>query len=300
MGDSSVKGSQEKIAQIIICTILTVLALLAVLPFVLLVASSLSDEAALLQQGYGFWPRKFSLFAYEYLFLTNYVVIFRAFGITIFNTVVGTSLSLLIAPMLAYPLSRQDYPRARIVTFLVFFTMLFNGGMVPSYIMWTQVFQIKNTLFAYILPTLVFNGFYIILFKSNFATNIHPALIEAAKIDGANEFYIYRKIILPISLPIIAAIGLMVGIGYWNDWVNGLYYINNTNLYSLQVYLNNMLNNMRALIAMSAGMSIDIGELPAIGIRMAIAVVGTIPILILYPFFQRAFIAGITLGGIKE
>ncbi len=213
MGDSSVKGSQEKIAQIIICTILTVLALLAVLPFVLLVASSLSDEAALLQQGYGFWPRKFSLFAYEYLFLTNYVVIFRAFGITIFNTVVGTSLSLLIAPMLAYPLSRQDYPRARIVTFLVFFTMLFNGGMVPSYIMWTQVFQIKNTLFAYILPTLVFNGFYIILFKSNFATNIHPALIEAAKIDGANEFYIYRKIILPISLPIIAAIGLMVGIG---------------------------------------------------------------------------------------
>ena len=298
--DSSVKGSQEKFAQVIIVGFLTILALLAVLPFVLLIASSLSDEATLLQQGYGFWPRKFSIFAYEYLFVTNYIIIFRAFGITMFNTIVGTSLSLLIAPMLAYPLSRRDYPRARIFTFMVFFTMLFNGGMVPSYIMWTQVFSIKNTLFAYILPTLVFNGFYIILFKSNFRVNIHPALIEAAKIDGANEFYIYRKVVLPVSLPIIAAIGLMVGIGYWNDWVNGLYYINNTNLYSLQVYLNNMLNNMRALIAMSSGMNIDIGELPAIGIRMAIAVVGTIPILILYPFFQRAFIAGITLGGIKE
>jgi putative aldouronate transport system permease protein len=261
MGDSSVKGSQEKIAQIIICTILTVLALLAVLPFVLLVASSLSDEAALLQQGYGFWPRKFSLFAYEYLFLTNYVVIFRAFGITIFNTVVGTSLSLLIAPMLAYPLSRQDYPRARIVTFLVFFTMLFNGGMVPSYIMWTQVFQIKNTLFAYILPTLVFNGFYIILFKSNFATNIHPALIEAAKIDGPTNFTFTARSFCRYLCRSSPPSASWSALGTGNDWVNGLYYINNTNLYSLQVYLNNMLNNMRALIAMSAGMSIDIGEL---------------------------------------
>lgn len=300
--DSSVKGSSEKFAQAIIIGFLSILTLMAVLPFVLLVASSFSDEAALLQQGYSFWPRKFSLYAYKYLFLTNYLVILRAYGVTMFITIVGTALSLLIAPMLAYPLSRQDYPRARIVTFLVFFTMLFNGGMVPSYIMWTQVFAIKNTLAALILPRLLFNGFYIILYKTNFKINIHPALIEAAKIDGAGEFYIYRKIILPISLPIIATIGLMVGIGYWNDWINGLYYVTDTSLYSLQVYLNNMMSNMRALISMSSGIGSDfgLGDLPAISIRMAIAVIGTIPILILYPFFQKAFIAGITLGGVKE
>jgi putative aldouronate transport system permease protein len=300
--DSSVKGRSEYFAQILIAGFLTILTLLAVLPFVLLVMSSLSDEAALLQEGYGFWPKSFSVYAYKFLFITNYITIFRAYGITMLVTISGTTLSLLIAPMLAYPLSRSDYPRARMVTFIVFLTMLFNGGMVPAYIMWTQVFGIKNTLFAYLLPSLVFNGFHIILYKTNFKYNIHPALIEAAKIDGAGEFYIYRKIILPMSLPILATIGLMVGIGYWNDWVNGLYYVTNTKLYSLQVYLNNLMLNLRALVSMSSGISSDLGisEMPAIGIRMAIAVIGTIPILILYPFFQRAFVAGIQLGGIKE
>ncbi|MGI6333847.1 MAG: carbohydrate ABC transporter permease [Saccharofermentanales bacterium] len=302
MIDSSVKGRSEILAQIIIVGFLTVLALLAVLPFVLLVMSSFSEEAALLREGYGFWPKGFSIYAYKYLFVTNYLTIFRAYGITMLVTIIGTTLSLVIAPMLAYPLSRSDYPRARLITFLVFFTMLFNGGIVPSYIMWTQVFQIKNTLFAYIFPSLLFNGFYIILYKTNFKQNIHPALIEAAKIDGAGEFYIYRKIILPMSLPIIATIGLMVGIGYWNDWVNGLYYITTPQMYSLQVYLNNLMLNMRALVSMAAGVSVDLGvsDMPAIGIRMAIAVIGTVPIIALYPFFQKAFIAGISLGGIKE
>jgi len=298
--DSAVKGRNDIIVQVFINIFLTILTLLAVLPFVLLVASSFTDESALLKQGYGFWPSKFSLYAYEYLFRSNAATIFRAYGITVFNTIIGTCLSLLVAPMLAYPLSRKDYPRARLVTFLVFFTMLFNGGMVPSYIMWTQIFHIKNTLFAYILPGLVFNGFYIILYKNNFSNNIHPALIEAAKIDGAGEFYIYRKIILPLSLPILATVGLMVGIGYWNDWVNGLYYINNRNLYSLQVFLNSLVNDMRMLITMSSEMDIGVLDMPAISIRMAIAVVGTLPILILYPFFQKAFIAGISLGGVKE
>lgn len=150
------------------------------------------------------------------------------------------------------------------------------------------------------MRNLVFNGFYIILYKNNFSSNIHPALVEAARLDGAGEFYIYRKIVLPLSLPILATVGLMVGIGYWNDWVNGLYYITDTRLYSLQVFLNNMMSNMRALVSLSSGIDVGIGDLPAISIRMAIAVVGTLPILILYPFFQKAFIAGIALGGVKE
>lgn len=298
--ERSVKGKGEKVFQTVIVVILSILLLAAVLPFILLIASSLSDEATLLQQGYGFWPKKFSLYAYEYLFVTNTVTIFRAYGITFLITIVGTVLSLLIGPMLAWPLSRKDYPRARVLTFVIFFTMLFNGGMVPSYIMWTNIFHIKDSILALILPNLIFNGFYIILYKNNFSSNIHPALIEAARLDGAGEFYIYRKIVMPLSLPILATIGLMVGIGYWNDWVNGLYYITDTRLYSLQVFLNNMMSNMRALVSMSSGMDVGIGDLPAISIRMAIAVIGTLPILILYPFFQKAFVAGIALGGVKE
>ena len=298
--ERAVKGKNDKIFQVVIIIILTLLLLAAVLPFILLIASSLSDESALMQKGYGFWPRAFSLYAYEYLFITNTVTIFRSYGITFLITIVGTVISLLIGPMLAWPLSRKDYPRAKVITFVIFFTMLFNGGMVPSYIMWTNIFHIKNSLLALILPNLIFNGFYIILYKNNFASNIHPALIEAAKLDGAGEFYIYRKIVMPLSLPILATIGLMVGIGYWNDWVNGLYYITDTRLYSLQVFLNNMMSNMRALVSMSSGMDVGIGDLPAISIRMAIAVIGTLPILILYPFFQKAFIAGIALGGVKE
>lgn len=298
--ERAVKGKSDYILQAVIMVILGLCMLAAILPFLLLISSSFSDEAALLQKGYGFWPKEFSLYAYQYLFITNAVTIFRAYGITFLITIVGTAISLLIGPMLAWPLSRKDYPRAKAVTFIVFFTMLLNGGMVPSYIIWTNVFHIKNTLFALILPNLVFNGFYIILYKNNFSSNIHPALIEAARLDGAGEFYIYRKIVLPLSLPILATVGLMVGIGYWNDWINGLYYITERRLYSLQVFLNNMMSNMQALVSMSSGMDVGVGDLPAIGIRMAIAVVGTLPILILYPFFQKAFVAGIALGGVKE
>ena len=228
--ERSVKGKGEKFFQAVIVVILSILLLAAVLPFILLIASSLSDEATLLQEGYGFWPKQFSLYAYEYLFVTKTVKIFRAYGITFSITILGTILSLLIGPMLAWPLSRSDYPRAKVLTFVIFFTMLFNGGMVPSYIMWTNILHIKNSILALILPNLVFNGFYIILYKNNFKSNIHPALIEAARLDGAGEFYIYRKIVMPLSLPILATVGLMVGIGYWNDWVNGLYYITDARL----------------------------------------------------------------------
>lgn len=302
MGDTGVKGKGERIYQGIIIIILTILALFAILPFLLLVMSSITEEASLLQNGYSFFPKKISFYAYEYLFITNGAKVLRSYGITFFITIVGTSISLLVAPLLAYPLSRRDYKKAKLITFLVFFTMLFNGGIVPSYIMWTQVFQIKNTIWALIFPTLLMNGFYIILYKNNFSSNIHPALIEAAKIDGANEWYIYFKIVLPLSLPILATIGLMVGIGYWNDWTNGLYYINNTNLYSLQQFLKSIIDNVNTLstMASSADVGSALAKMPGTSIRMAIAVIGVIPIMILYPFFQKAFIAGISLGGIKE
>lgn len=299
MEDSSVKGAKEKRFQVLINVIMIILTLLAVLPFILLLGSSLTENTTLAKFGYNFWPRKFSAYAYQYLFSSNASRIFRAYGITVLVTVIGTTISLLVGPLLAYPLSRRDYKRAKVITFLVFFTMLFNGGIVPSYIMWTQTFHIKNTIWSLIFPTLLFNGFYIILFKNNFATNIHPALIEAAKIDGAGEWYIYFKIILPLSLPIMATIGLMVGLGYWNDWANGLYYITDDKLYSLQQLLKSIIDNIKNLQSIAQG-SAAAAQLPSTSIRMAMAVVGVIPVMILYPFFQKAFIAGISLGGVKE
>ncbi len=299
MEDSSVKSAKDKRFQVLINIILIFFTICAVMPFVMLLASSLTDNSTLSRFGYNFWPRKFSAYAYEYVFKTNAKEVFTAYGITLLVTVIGTAISLLIGPMLAYPLSRKDYKKGKIITFLVFFTMLFNGGVVPSFIMWTQTFDVQNTIWALIFPTLLFNGFYIILYKNNFASNIHPALIEAAKIDGAGEWYIYFKIILPLSLPILATIGLMVGLGYWNDWQNGLYYINDRNLYSLQQLLKSIIDNIKNLQSFSQG-SVGLSELPGVSIRMAMAVIGVVPVMVLYPFFQKAFVAGISLGGVKE
>ncbi|RHS79447.1 carbohydrate ABC transporter permease [Firmicutes bacterium AM43-11BH] len=302
MEDSSVKSTGDKAYQVLIFAILTILALCALLPFLLLVSSSLTENATLLKEGYSFLPRDFTLYAYTYLFKSNATKVFQAYGITFFITIVGTAISLLIGPMLGWVLSRKDYKRAKPLTFMVFFTMLFNGGVVPSYIMYTQVFHMKNSILALLIPTLLFNGFYIILYKNNFASNIHPALIEAAKIDGAGELYIYFKIVLPLSLPILATIGLMVGLGYWNDWTNGLYYISDTKLYSLQQFLKSIIDNINTLATMatSADAAAAVAKMPGTSIRMAMAVIGIIPIMVLYPFFQKAFIAGISLGGVKE
>lgn len=302
MEDSSVKSTGNKAYQVILTVILGVLALCAILPFLLLLSSSFTEEATLIKEGYSFIPRKFSTYAYYYLFNSNGAKVFRAYGITFFITIVGTAVSLLIGPMLGWVLSRKDYKRGKVLTFMVFFTMLFNGGIVPSYIMYTRYFHMKNSILALLIPTLLFNGFYIILYKNNFASNIHPALVEAAKIDGAGELYIYFKVVLPLSLPILATIGLMVGLGYWNDWTNGLYYISDTKLYALQQLLKSIIDNVNTLASMatSADTASAVAKMPGTSIRMAMAVIGVIPIMILYPFFQKAFIAGISLGGVKE
>ena len=302
MDSSGLKSGSEKSYQVIITVILAVLAAFAILPFLLLLSSSLTDESSLLKDGYSFFPRKFSTYAYEYLFSASAIRIFKSYGITILVTVVGTCISLLIGPMLAWVLSRRDYKRAKVLTFLVFFTTLFNGGIVPSYIMWSQLFHVKDTIWGLLFPTLIMNGFYVILYKNNFASNIHPSLVEAAKIDGAGELRIYFKIVLPLSLPILATVGLMVALGYWNDWTNGLYYISNTNLYSLQQFLKSIIDNISALSSMAntASAGAAVAKMPGTSIRMCMAVIGVIPIMAVYPFFQKVFVAGISLGGVKE
>ncbi len=294
-----IKSKSENRFQILINVVMIILSLCAILPIILLFTSSLTDEKELILSGYSFLPKKLSLDSYAYLF-TKGTDIARAYGITLLITAVGTILSLIITPLLAYPISRRDFKARNVYAFFVFFTMLFNGGIVPSYIMWTQIFHLKNNLLALIIPGLLMNGFNVILMKNYFSQNIPMELLEAARMDGAGEFKIFYKIVLSLSLPIMATVGLFVGIAYWNDWTNGLYYITKTQLYSLQNLLNRILQDVQFLASSSeASQHATMVEMPAVGIRMAISVVGIVPILALYPFFQKYFVKGITIGAVK-
>ena len=221
--------------------------------------------------------------------------------ITIFVTAVGTVLSVLITTLFAYPLSRKELPGRSLFSFFVFFTMLFNGGLVPTYMMWTQTFHIKASLWALILPALLMNAFYVIMMRSFFTANIPDALVEAARIDGAGEYKILFKIVLPLSKPMMATLALMIGLGYWNDWMNSLYYITNEKLFSIQAIWNTIITNIQFLTSgqSAAASNVDLSQLPSVGIRMAIAVIGILPVLCIYPFFQKYFVKGIVVGGVK-
>ncbi|CAN7243289.1 carbohydrate ABC transporter permease [Paenibacillus sp. LjRoot153] len=271
------------------------------LPFVLLTMSSITDEKTILQNGYSLFPKQFSLNAYEYLWQQSSLV-FNAYGITILITIIGTTISLLITSLLAYPLSRRDLPGGTFFAFLLFFTLLFNGGLVPTYLIYTQLFHIKNTLWALIVPGLLMNGFNVLLMRTFFMTTVPVPVLESASIDGASEFKMYYKIVLPLSLPILATVGLFQGLAYWNDWNNGLIYVTNPKLFSLQNVLNRIMSDIQFLasnsdIGSQAGESI--AQLPSETFRMAIAVIAVIPVLIAYPFFQKYFVKGMTIGAVK-
>ena len=290
---------RKLIAQIFLNLVFIMLVLITAGPFWMLVTSSLTDEAALVRNGYNFWPSQFSIYSYQYIFMSS-GTIFNAYKITILVTVLGTIASMLITIMLAYPLSRKELPGRMIVSFFIFFTMLFNGGLVPTYMMWTQTFHIKNTIWALIVPSLLMSAYNVILMRSFFTSNIPDSIIEAARIDGAREFRILFSIVIPLSKPMMATLAMMIGLRYWNDWTNSLYYVNKAYLFSVQAILNNMLTNIQFLSEHpDLGNSSAMQSVPSVGIRMAIAVVGAIPILLIYPFFQKYFVKGIVVGGIK-
>ena len=266
--------------------------------FLLLLVSSFTAESALLKNGYSFFPSEISFDAYKAL-LVDSSSIFRGYFLSFVVTVTGTLSNVVLTLLFAYPLSRRDLPGKGFFSFMVFFTMLFNGGLVPTYMMWTGVFNIKNTLWALIVPNLMMGAFYVIMMRTYFTTNIPEAVLEAARIDGAGELKMLIQIVLPMSKPIIATIILLVGLNYWNDWLNGLYYVNDDRLYSIQVLLNKMLMDVQYLMtnaASSLGQSI---QLPATGIKMAVAVMGALPMFIIYPFFQKYFVQGIVIGAVK-
>ncbi len=296
-----IKKNEDVVFQSIVNIVLLLVVILFLIPFVILFMSSIASEKSLVLNGYKFIPQEFSLEAYSYIF-RKANTIFRSYFITIFITVVGTSVGLILSTTLAYPLSRKDFKKRNLFSFIVFFTMLFNGGLVPSYLMWARVFNIKNTIMALIVPGLLMNAFNVLLMKNYFSTNIPKELIEAAQIDSAGEFLIFSKIVLPLSLPIMATVGLFTGLAYWNDWINGLYYVNDPNLFSIQVLLSRILSDIQFLLSRTTATSIstsNIASIPSVSIRMAIAVLGIIPIMIIFPFFQKYFVKGMTIGAVK-
>lgn len=292
----------DKKFQILSHVVLIFFSLLAVLPMILMLTSSFTDNDVLIAEGYSYFPSKWSAYAYEYIFSTGNSVM-RAYLVSIILTMVGTSLALAITTLLAYALSKKDLPGKGILTFLVVFSMLFNGGLVPTYIVYTKIFHLNNTFWALLIPGLLMNGFNVMLMKSYFCSSIPDEILDAAYIDGANEVKTFWKIVIPLSKPILATIALFAGIAYWNDWMNGYIYVTKrTELYSVQNLLNRMMQNIQFLSQSSSNVqnaNVGLSSIPLASVRMAMTTVGILPIIIVYPFVQKYFVKGITLGGVK-
>ena len=295
------KTKEERAFQVFGNIVMMVFALLAIIRIILIITSSLTDNDMLVKYGYTFFPKKWSVYAFTYVFQSGNNVL-HCYLNSFFVTAVGTVISLAITTMLAYALARKGLPGRNVMTFLVFFTMLFNGGLVPTYINYTTVFNIKNTYWAPLIPNLLMNAFNVLLMKSYFVTSVPDEILEAASIDGASEFKTFYKVALPLAQPIVATIALFNGIAYWNDWMNGYVYLtDSTDLYTIQNLLNRMIQNIQYLSNSTSLSNANSGlaSIPSVSVRMSLAVLGILPIIIIYPLIQNNFVKGITLGGVK-
>lgn len=283
-----------------ICIVfLLILCFFCLAPVLLVFTSSVTAEKALALDGYRYFPAQFSFDSYQYLWARR-ATILRCYGVSAFTTVVGTVVGVLITAMLAYALTRPQIRHRRAITFFVFFTMLFNGGVVASYMVWTRLFGVKNTIWALLLPNLLTCAFNVLLVKNYYQNNIPKEILEAAQMDGANEGRIFFQIVLPLAKPVITTVALFTALVYWNDWVNGLYYVNDSELYSIQVYLNVLMNNIQYIKSGNVfGLTGAQMALPSISIRMAIAVIAMLPLLLVFPFVQKSLIKGVVIGGVK-
>jgi putative aldouronate transport system permease protein len=277
-------------------------ALLCVVPFLFVIAISFTDEYTLAVGGYSLIPKVASLHAYEYVLRTGDQLA-RSYGVSLLITAIGTVLGLAMTALYAYALSRREFRYRGAFTFLAIFTMLFNGGLIPFYLVCTKILFLRNTIWALVLPLLL-NPFFIIIMRTFFQTTIPDSVIEAARIDGAGEMTTFTLIILPVSLPGLATIGLFIALGYWNDWFNALLFITSSGLTPVQYLLMRIESSMNFLLQNAAilqtveGKSI-LQSLPLESSRMALVVLATLPIVMAYPFFQRYFVSGLTLGSIK-
>ena len=270
--------------------------LACLLPFVLIVSASFSSESSISLNGFSLLPTDFSLEAYKMIFRFPATVL-RAYGVSLGITIVGTALGLFITAMAAYALSRSDFKYRNKISFFFYFTTLFNGGMVCTYIFIIRYLHWKNNYLSLILPIMldVFN----LLIMRSFMKEIPVSLIESAKLDGAGEFRTFLQIVLPLSKAGLATIGLFIALNYWNDWYNAMLYISKREMWPLQYMLYDMISSTQMMAQLSSVANISVINMPSQSLRMAMAVIATGPALLIYPFVQKYFVKGITIGAVK-
>ena len=293
---AALEKKSDKAVEWIFTALIIIFAVVCLVPFILVIASSFTSETSIIQNGYNLWPREFSLEAYKLLFKSNTLV--PAYGVTIFMTVVGTVLSMLVTSMCAYAISCKSFYNRGKVAFFVYFTMLFSGGLVPTYLWITRYLHMTDSIWVLIIPALV-NPWNLLLLR-NFFQGIPDALSESARIDGANDLQILFKIILPISLPGLATVGLFYALAYWNEWYKALLYIRDSKKYPLQYLIMQIQRNIQYVQQNAAqGGATTNGIVPAYTSQMATAVMTIGPIVLLYPFLQKYFVQGLTVGSVK-
>lgn len=287
----------ERRRQLMLDIFFILICITMVVPFLLLISISFSNERDIALHGYKLIPEHFDLTAYNYI-MNNGGSIIKAYGFTALTSVSGTCLSVIVMSLMAYPLSVRTYRFRRFFSLFLFITMIFGGGMAASYIVMTQYYHLRNTIWVFILPGTV-NAWHVILLRT-FFQGIPEEITEAAKIDGASHLRIFIKIVLPLSKPVLATVALMGLLNRWNDWMTSMLYTTDQNMQTIQYLLQRIMKSVESIKQMQqAGMSVDIRDLPSETIRMAMAVIAAGPIVAVFPFFQKYFTKGITVGSVK-
>ena len=292
------KSKDIKVFNILSYTLIALVAIICLIPFLMVVVGSFTAEKEIIANGFSFFPKELSLEAYKTALKEPMAIL----GVTASLTVIGTAIGLFIVAMTAYVLQRKDFKWRNKVSFFFYFTTLFSGGLVPWYILMVKYLGLKDSYLSLLLPPLL-SVFNIIIMKS-YMSGIPQALTESAKIDGAGDFTIFMKVILPLVKPALATIGMFIALGYWNDWYNSMLFINNENLYSLQYYLYKIVNNIEAYktLLAQAGGGTSLGStinMPSESLKMALTIIVTGPIILVYPFIQKYFVSGVTIGAVK-
>ena len=291
------KGPAQIVFDVIAYSLLFLGSVICVIPFILILSGSFTDNATILREGYSFLPRDFTLSAYATVF-KHPKDILQAYKMTIFYTAIGTSLGLFMTTLTAYVISRKEFKYRNTVSFLIYFTSIFGGGTIPWYLMYANVLGLKGSTIAIWFPALM-SPFLVILMRTFIVGSVPDAITESAKIDGAGHVTIFMRIVMPVLGPALATIGLFLALGYWNDWYRSSMFSTSSATWELQFYLYDLLNATTAIKQMSQSSGISTADLPTESVKLAMAVVATGPVLLFYPFVQRYFVSGITVGAVK-
>ena len=292
-----IKDSSAAGFSVIKGVLLTILSLLCVLPFIVIVSGSFTSNQEIIRNGFSLLPRGFTVEAYRTIFKTPEDIL-QAYRMNVYYTGIGTALGLIIITLTAYVISRKAFKYRNTVSFLIYFTTIFGGGMIPWYLMYANVLNLRGSTLAIWFPALI-TPFLVILMRTFIVGAVPDAVVESAKIDGAGHWRIFWQIVLPVLGPGLATVGLFQALGYWNDWYRSSMFSTSSRTWSLQFYLYDLVNSTQAMRQMAQYANINTADLPTQSVKLAMSVVAPGPILILYPFVQRYFVSGITVGAVK-